>query len=234
MAPAAGFVSRCPNSAALALAEIIAGQPTDHILVKSCHAPQIFRHRRVRSGLGTTVRSARWNAAAVAVGAGAGLILLLSISGEWSLPGSPTTIIPPGVGETIPGFQNVTSTTFQCPVRCGSPGELWFPFSVAVHGRLWGSLRFGAPVDVWVGNPAGIASACGLADPPPPCASPLGPAYLFKSPPGVRSIDFGGISFEFDGSSLLPSGDWSILLINWNAHPVAASAGPAVTVHPTW
>ena len=153
----------------------------------------------------------------------------------------PTTLLAAGSSVTVPPYRVANDPALnasglcQPPVRCGSPGEWSVPFTVGSHARLTGSLAATAPLEIWVGNSAGMENACGLSNPPPACAPAVGPAYLYTTPAAVTALDLGSIDFPFTSAGyVLPAGTWYLLLINDGSSPVSATATATVLVTPTW
>jgi hypothetical protein len=183
------------------------------------------------------MRATRSSALAVGGGITAGIFIVVAALGGLPTPAGPDTIIPADSSVTIDAYHNASNATnFVCYQRCGSPGEQSFRFSVEHFARLSGTLRFGAPVDVWVANGVGMTAACSLSTPQPPChPPPVGPSYLYQSRSAVSTIDFGQLSFDFGGiGNALPAGSWTVLLINPSDRPVTATADSAVVATPTW
>ncbi|MCI4340367.1 MAG: hypothetical protein L3J73_03765 [Thermoplasmata archaeon] len=176
------------------------------------------------------------NAFAVSAGVASALILL-GAAVDIPPPGFPATLLAAGDTATVPPFHNGgPSGSPACGwSRCGSPGELRLEFSVSLEARLSGSLQTGGPIEVWVANGAGMEAACGLSNPPPPCAPQEGQPYLYQTSTGVSIVDFGQLALDFVGDGhVLPSGVWTILLINWSDRPVLVTADSDLRVIPEW
>ena len=173
---------------------------------------------------------------------GAGIVVafaVLAAAVDVPPPGFPTRLLSGGSTVTIPAFHHAmiggNSTCGGSP--CGSPGELWLEFPVTLQARLSGSLRAEAPMDLWVGNALGMEAACDLSNPPPPCVpiAESGPSYLYQGSISTTGIDFGQLVFDFGGAGrLLPSGTWTILLINWGDATVEVTANSDVIAMPVW
>ena len=175
--------------------------------------------------------------AAVSTGLAAALLLVATVALGILAPGPASVVVPAGSTEFVPPFQHLANASnFVCTSpRCGSPGEHWIDFTVYWDARLSGSLSTSAPVDVWLGNAAGMSAACSLSDPPPPCASAVGPAYLYESPTEITSLDLGNLQFNSAGNGkTLPAGGWTLLLINWSDAPVSVTVDSSIVVSPVW
>ena len=180
------------------------------------------------------------NLLSTVVGMACAAVVLVG-SGVTSPPGPPRVLISQGSTERVSQFHNASISGFQnytCgPARCGSPGEIWFEFSLARHSRISGLLRAATPFEIWVGNALGMEATCGLSNPPPPCAplAETGPSYLYQSAAAITNLDLGRLVFGFGGEgSLLPAGSWTILLINRSDIPVVVTAESDVVVTPMW
>jgi len=171
-------------------------------------------------------------ASVVGIAAAVGLVAAGYLTG-------PSVLVPSGTAWTVPAYVNGTAAEggpVLCQEHhdCGHAGLLAVGFRLAGPARLTGTLASQGPLVLAIANPAGLGVVqCGLYVPPSNCTFMEG-AVSYTSPSWRGTVDLSTLEFGLSGANnVVPSGTWTLCLINWGNASVAVSVGPAVTQSPT-